>query len=465
MDKLTLYQALPYPLKSLLATVRGRQLRKWRYGCETERLVQEALERERWPIAKWQHWQQGQLAEFLDTTARHVPWYRQYWQGRRRIGDNASWELLENWPILDKEPIRENPQAFLVESCNVQRMFRSNTSGTSGKPLRLYQSRATLRLWYALCEARWRGWYGVSRANRWAIFGGQLVAPVQRRKPPFWVWNAAMNQLYASSYHMAPDLIPYYAEAIRTHRIEYLYGYSSSLYTLAQEVLTQNLALPKLRVVITNAEPLFQHQRRVMEQAFACPVRETYGISEMAGGASECEYGRMHFWSDSGVIEILERSLPVAAGTSGDVVLTGLVNRDMPLIRYRIRDRGSIAPPTEMCACGRTLPVLGSLDGRIDDVVYTSDGRRVGRLDPVFKGDLPVKEVQIVQEAYGQLRIIYVPAPGFDQAAMSSITERLRDRLGPIEVQFEAVQKIPVGPNGKFRAVISKIPSPDPALT
>ncbi len=457
MDKLTLYHSLPYPLKSLAAGIRGRQLSHWRYGPETDRLVAEAHERVRWSADQWQRWREEQVARLLYRTSKNVPWYREHWAKRRRAGDRSSCEILENWPVLEKEHLRENPHAFVSDACDIKRMFHSHTSGTSGKPLRLWQSRETTRLWYSLFEARWRRWNGVSRDNRWAIFGGQLVTPVTRRRPPFWVWNRAMNQLYASGYHLAPDLIPSYVEAIRTYRIEYLWGYTSSLYTLAQEVLAQKLVLPALRVVITNAEPLFEHQRELMIKAFGCPVRETYGMSEMAGAASECEYGRMHFWSDAGVMEVLDNDRAVPAGTSGDIVLTGLVNRDMPLIRYRVRDRGSLGRIGDICACGRTLPLLGVIEGRIDDVVYTRDGRHVGRLDPVFKGDLPVKEVQLIQESYDHIRVVYVAAPGFGPAATESITERLQQRLGSVRVEFEAVEAIPLGANGKFRAVISKV--------
>ena len=93
-----------------------------------------------------------------------------------------------------------------------------------------------MRAWYALFEARWRGWYGVSRRDRWAILGGQLVAPVSATRPPFWVWNAALSQLYMSSYHLAPELIPAYLDELARRRITYLWGYSSALHALAKSV-------------------------------------------------------------------------------------------------------------------------------------------------------------------------------------------------------------------------------------
>ena len=207
-DKLLrLYHRLPYPLRVLAASGRGYYLRWWRYGPETERLVAEALERETWSPARWQAWQQERLALVLHRAAKKVPYYREQWSARRRRGDRAAWEYLENWPILEKEHIRQNPRAFVADDCQIQKMYHEHTSGSTGKPLDLWWSRATVKAWYALFEARWRRWYGVSRQDRWAILGGQLVAPVQTRRPPFWVWNAALQQLYLTSYHLAPDLL------------------------------------------------------------------------------------------------------------------------------------------------------------------------------------------------------------------------------------------------------------------
>jgi phenylacetate-coenzyme A ligase PaaK-like adenylate-forming protein len=77
-------------------------------------------------------------------------------------------------------------------------------------------------------EARCRRWYGVSKNDRWAIFGGQLVTPVQQKKPPFWIWNAGMKQLYMSSYHLAPDSTAHYLDALLKYRVRYILGYPSA---------------------------------------------------------------------------------------------------------------------------------------------------------------------------------------------------------------------------------------------
>jgi phenylacetate-CoA ligase len=125
----------------------------------------------------------------------------------------------------------------------------------------------------------------------------------------------------------------------------------------------------------------------------------------------------------------------------------------MPLIRYRVGDRGALDPDTQ-CECRRTLPILKSLEGRTDDVVITPDGRRVGRLDPVFKAELHIREAQIIQDALDHVLVRYVPDAGFSAESARQIVARLRDRLGAVRITIEPVDAIPRGANGKFRAVV-----------
>lgn len=451
---LRLYHVIPAWMRDVAASAHGWRLERWRYGPETERLVEEALERESWTADQWKAWQEERLARLLDRAARQAPYYRSMWAERRIRGDSGSWEQLENWPVLEKEALRRQPEAFVAEDCDRRRMMEEHTSGTSGTPLRLWHSRRALRAWYALFEARWRRWHGVSRRDRWAILGGQLVVPVERRAPPFWVHNRAMRQLYLSSYHLAPQWIGHYVEELRRFRPVYLWGYSSALYTLGQECVRLGVRDLRFRVVLTNAEPLFAHQREVIEEAFDAPVRETYGVSENVVAAGECEEGRMHWFPDAGVVEVLNRDKDGV----GELVATGLLDEDMPLVRYRVGDRVKPAPGDERCACGRTLPLLERIEGRLDDVIVTPDGRRVGRMDPVFKADLSIREAQIVQEALDVVRVRVVPGADFGARQEEELKRRVRLRLGEgVRVEVGRVKEIERGAGGKFRAVISHV--------
>lgn len=445
----TLYKLLPPPARSLAASLRGHYLNRWRYGNETDSLVNAALKRELWSERDWDEWRSERLKFVLHRAATQVPFYRRQWAKRRERGDRSSWDVLENWDVLEKEVIRVDPLAFVADDCNPSRMFHDHTSGTTGTSLSLYIKKETVREWYSLFEARSREWYGVSRHDRWAIFGGQLVAPVHQTKPPFWVWNSGLNQLYMSSYHLTARNTPAYIDAIEKHGIRYLLGYPSSIYALASDAIRLGKRISGLVVVILNAEPVYKFQRDVIETAFGCPVRETYGMAEVVAAAGECEFGRLHQWPEVGIIEA------TGDDETSDFICTGLLNADMPLVRYRVGDSGRLS--SIKCECGRTLPVIDNISGRTDDTLFTKDGRRVGRMDPVFKGDLPIKEAQIVQESLSRITVNYVPAAEFEDSALGDLRGRILERLGDIDIDFTRMSMIPRTSRGKFRAVISKL--------
>lgn len=451
---LRLYHALPYPLRCAAASARGWQLRGWRYGSDTERSVEEALNRETWSVAQWRTWTSERLDRFLRRAKTCVPHYREYWA---KHGKNAAEELAQ-WPLLEKEQLRANGRAFLADDCDVKRMFCDRTSGTTGTPLTIWQSLSTVREWYALFEARWRRWYGLSCHDRWAIIGGQLVTPAGQERPPFWVWNYGLNQLYLSAYHITPRNTAHYVAALQKHRVSYLWTYSSSAQTLAQFIIDQNLRPPELAAVITNAEPLHEHQRKIIEQAFRCPVYQTYGMNEMVCAASECRHGRLHLWPEVGIQEVLSLndSEQVAPGAQGRLVSTGLVNLDMPLVRYETGDVVVMAHSSSPCPCGRNLPILDRVEGRQDDLIITADGRQVARFGAVFAG-IPLVESQVIQESMSALKVLVVPAHGFTREHAALIERRLNERFQSLAVVVEESAALPRGSNGKLKAVISRV--------
>jgi phenylacetate-CoA ligase len=456
---LGLYHALPPGLRSLVASWHGYRLSALRYGPQTDLHTDEALERDGWDSARWKAWHDERLGRVLRRAAGSVPYYRQRWAERRRKGDSTSTDVIANWPVLRKEALRQSPKAFLADGSETRTMYSEHTSGTTGTPVHLWRSRDTIRAWYALCEARWRRWYGLTRHDRWANIGGQLVVPLSQRRPPFWVWNAPMHQLYMSSYHLAGDLAPFYLDALEKYQVKYILGYTSSLHSLALAAKEQKRKL-RLELVLTNAEPLYAHQREPISEAFQCPVRETYGMAEAVVAASECEAGKLHLWPDAGFTEVLDwdsdRAVPT--GTTGRIVATGLLDPDMPLVRYETGDSGVLDPDSGPCACGRTLPRLLRVDGRNDDMLWTKDGRRVGRLDPVFKAGLHIKEAQIVQQSLSRIVVRLVPTTGYSEADERQVKAALIDRLGDVAVSFETVDAIPRETNGKFRAVVCQLP-------
>jgi phenylacetate-CoA ligase len=141
--------------------------------------------------------------------------------------------------------------------------------------------------------------------------------------------------------------------------------------------------------------------------------------------------------------------------TVGRFIITSLLNKSMPLIRYDVGDRG-LLNYGELCNCGRCLPSIVSLEGRSNDLLIAQDGRQVFWINPVFYG-LPIREAQVIQQMRGQIVVRYVPAPEFSKEVEKTLFSRLRDRLGELEVVLEPVEQISRSANGKFQAVVSYI--------
>lgn len=445
---IALYHLLPPRARSTVASLRGWYLNRWRFSKRTLRLIDEALARDHWTPAQWNAWRAEQLGRILHRAATQVSYYREHWAARRRNGDRSSWELLEHWPVLEKSSVRATPRAFLADDCDTRFLFRELTSGTTGTPLEIWRSRTTLERLYALATARTRVWDGISHGSRWARLGGQLVTPVQQRQPPFWVWNAAMRQLYMSSYHLSPALIPHYLDALARYRITYVAGYPSSIHALAQQVLRLGRRDLQLAAVYTNAERLYPDQRKAIAAAFQCPVRQTYGMAETVAAGSECAAGQLHQWPEAGIIEQQD----------GEFICTGLLNADMILVRYRLGDRGRMEQTRATpCECGRTLPAFGAIEGRSGDVLVTRDGRAAPAIDVIFDGLGTIREAQVIQESLDLVRVRVAPAPGFTESHAHTITLGLRDRLGDIQVVVDQVDAVPRTSSGKLRAVVCNL--------
>ena len=455
---MSIYNALPYPFKVIAASARGFQLQHIRYNKTTDQLVEEAISRESWSVDQWKAWQETRLAKMLHLAATKVPYYRNQWDTRRRKGDRASVEYLENWPILHKEELRSHSNAFIADGINQKSLVLDHTSGTTGIPLKLWMSRDAVIAWYAIFEARWRKWYGLSRHDRWGMLGGQLVTPFARTVPPFWVWNLGMRQLYLSTFHISPNFVPEYVKAIKEYKVIYLLGYASSLYDVACFALEKKLNIPTLKAVISNAEPLYDYRRSTIAQAFNCPVIDTYGQAENVCASSECSAGNMHLWPEVGITELLRilSDQPVAKGEVGRLICTGLLNEAMPLIRYEVGDCAHFPISGDLCDCGRSLPIIGGIEGRTEDTIVTQDGRRV-EPDTVFQADWPIREAQIIQESLDLIRICVVPAPGFNSRISSSLISGMRDRVGDMEVVIEQVSEIPRTKSGKRKVIVSKV--------
>jgi phenylacetate-CoA ligase len=212
----------------------------------------------------------------------------------------------------------------------------------------------------------------------------------------------------------------------------------------------------RARRIFTSGESLNAVARRAIEAEFGAEVRDVYGTSETKEIAWECEAGSRHVSADVVYVEILdERGAPVPDGVDGEIVATVLVNRAMPLVRYRTGDRGSLLSTS--CPCGCSTPLLGVVSGREADSLELPDGttRSPYQLTTAVERIAGLAQYQIVQLERDLLRVNVVSDAGVQPAALASgIVEALRFEI-PCDVRIEVatVDRIERGARAKLRVV------------
>lgn len=447
-----IYSRLPRLGQDFAATAFGGYRHWLRFGRGYEEFLSGYREREFWPSEALAAYQQQRLQALLSAAADHVPYYRDIWSFEEKAAARSG--SLFELPLLSKDPIRATPNRFARQNQRPSPRFTFNTSGSSGMPISTFWTSYEVRESRALREARSANWAGTSFREGRATFSGRMVVTDPHSKGPYHRFNRVENQVYFSAFHLSKRTAPQYVDALHKHRILWLTGYAVSYYLLARHILDLDLNVPPLKAVVTTSEKVTPEMRTVMEEAYKCRVFEEYSTVENAVFASECEHGRLHVSSDSGVVEILRPDgSPCAPGEAGEVVTTSFVRQYQPFIRYRL---GDLAEWDELpCPCGRNFPVIREVLGRMEDVIVGPDGRQMVRFHGVFVGIPAIVEGQIVQESLDRICVKIVPAAGYGDAERHEISARIQQRLGKVQVEVEEVASIPRTKAGKFKAVVS----------
>jgi phenylacetate-CoA ligase len=436
----TAYDSLPIWAQTLAVNLVSRRKFREKYGAFFHESLLRLERNERASLDQLLEEQQAAVRRMLEYAGRHVPYYR---RGGFPPDD------LSSWPILEKSVVAARTQEFLSDEFVPKALLKLKTSGTTGTPLAVFITYEYHQMEMAF---RWRhkAWGGVPYLSRGAYVSGHPVVPPGQKEPPFWRMDHFEKRLLCSSYHFTPQNLGTYIKALADFRPDFVHGYPSSLYLLAREIVDHGGSPIRPRAVFTASETLLDFQREAIGQAFGAPVFNWYGNTEMTCNIVQCAAGGLHYRMDYGLLDLLD---------DGTMVCTGLNNRAMPLIRYRVGDTATMQKGS--CPCGCAFPLIERIEGRMEDYVQTPDGRRVGRLDHLFKDARHVREAQIIQKQLDEIVIRVVRDRGFSPHDEVVIRAEAQLRLGAsIRVRFEYVERIDRTANGKFRFVVSHVPRP-----
>jgi len=455
----TIYDRSPWFIQNLMVSAYGWKLGRREYGAEFQRCLAE-FEKLQWLSSEeLRGYQDEQLRRVVAHAFENVPYYRDIMDKRRlKPADIQSVDDLPKLPLLTREDIKANFDALTSRTAKPEDKIVGHTSGTTGSPLEFYYDR-NICLMKNVVDWRQKRWAGIDFGSRMALFHGRIVVPLERTRPPFWRYNFAQNHVLFSSFHMSGDNISSYIKQLEKIRPEAVEGYPSTVYIIAKFLLSNGKRLP-VKAVFTSSETLFPQQREAIEEAFCTKLYDFYGLAERTVFATECDAHEGHHLNDDfGITEVLDSNGDtVGPGELGRLVVTGLHNYTMPLIRYRTSDVTALR--AGICSCGRHFPLMEDVTTKEEDVITTPDGRLISSsiLTHPFKPMKYVSESQIIQEDEKTVRIKLVKIDGYSDSDTEYLKTEFAKRLGDqMEVVVEFVDSIPRTKAGKLRWVVSKV--------
>jgi phenylacetate-CoA ligase len=397
-----------------------------------------------WVAEQFRRYTEARLERILAAAAR-IPFYRERFEGRTRIGD------FHRLPILSRAHVRDLNASVRSMYPPGTRLLSDSSSGSIGLPVEFLFDDSHQRGRNA-ARARYL------RANGWN--------PLRRT-----VWHYALNRedqpdadfvnsrfLPAVNFqHPSSDLDAQIARLIELDPI-YLSIYPSNLEWLLRVIEETCQKLRSLQLIFTGSEVVDDSLRERTRSLLGARIADNYGSTE-AFLAWQCPRGSYHVNAEHALIEIVDDAgCPVSPGEMGRVLVTTLENRLMPLVRYEIGDYAIAAEG--ICGCGRTLPLIGRIAGRAVDLFRMADGRVVSPYDLIslIKWRPEIRQFQIVQQEFSRYRLRYVSDRPVSAETETWIRAKFCESLGAeVVVAFDRVAEIARTPAGKFMPARSEL--------
>ncbi len=363
-------------------------------------------------------------------------------------------------PLLTKQDLRSHGAEMLSDRFERAELISKTTSGSTGVSVEVFVDDAA-RQHQRACALRADEWSG------WRL--GERIASVWGNPQIRTDWKGRLRRallerhyVYLDTLKMDESAMGAFVDTLVRRAPSLLFGHAHSLHLLALYVKTKRPEVTiQPKAILSTCMVLHDFERKTIEEVFGCPVTNRYGCEEVSLIACECEkHAGLHVNADGVYIELLRPDgTPTDPGEPGMVVVTDLVNRAMPMIRYQVGDMATWAG--HQCSCGRTLPLLESIEGRVADYVVTSSGEYISgiSLTENFAILVPgIVQLQIIQEAVDRFTFKIVKAPDFEQNSLDKIQSLVAERFGPdVSFQCEYVDQIAPEPSGKYRFCISKV--------
>lgn len=427
--------------------------------------VQYQLEKSQWlvpeELIELQLQQAGQL---LAHAAAQVPYYRNRLRhalvkpGKRL--SLAEWRQL---PILTRAEVQRAGKSLLASTIPAGhgKINQVQTSGSTGTPITAFGTDLTQFFWRA-ATLRDHLWHQRDFSAKFTAIRSEGA-----RQPGEWTerqgWGPATDVLFttgpSSALNIRTDVATQAAWLVQQRPV-YLLSFPSNIAALARHFQATGLALPTLREIRTYGEVAGSEVRRLCQETWGVPITDMYSSQEVGYIALQCP-DHEHYHLQEGVFtEVLdEMGQPCQIGEVGRVVVTNLHNFAMPLIRYQLGDYAELGEP---CPCGRGLPVLRQVMGRVRNLLILPDGRRHWPSFPSKEWSVigTIRQMQLVQHDLERIEARIVADQPLQPAEKERLRQTLVERFGhPFRIDITYYTEIPRGGSWKYEDFISKVPS------
>jgi len=413
------------------------------------------------PRAYVERLRDARVRSLVRYAARTVPFYREAFA---RLGldprEIRTAHDLARLPIVVKDDLRRDPEAFFSTSRTGKRAIPFETSGSTGSRVRILHDRRSLLANIAYGEreraviTRLLGRGSGYREVRLGYAGGTIDKVYDFYRDHTWIPSRPVRLELSVTDPLARN-----AEAIDAFAPDILFGYGTYLHALARAAAAGTISLKRPKLAIYAAEPLSLAARREIEEALGAPVISRYTAVEAFKIAYLCERREgFHVHEDLAHLRIVDDDgRDVGDGDTGVVVLSNLVNRGTVLLNFRTTDLSRWSD--ERCECGRTQRLLSEIDGRVEDLLELPNGRVVHPRGVwgVLKPHPEVLGYQLVQREPARFVLKLVMATADDCARLApQLARDMEATLGPgMAVEAERCDAVPREAGGKVRMVVA----------
>ncbi|OGT33633.1 MAG: hypothetical protein A2W28_11865 [Gammaproteobacteria bacterium RBG_16_51_14] len=409
-----------------------------------------------------------QAQGLLEHAAATVPYYRDSFRAAGVIPGKGF--IMDYWPgipLLKRVTLQQQATTLLSRQIPPShgKTTTVTTSGSTGTPVTVTKTQL-MQFFLDCIKLRDVAWGRLDTGKKLAVI--RLVKNRKAARPPDGLhhngWGKPFDQLYNTSSSSLLNIeTPVIDQAgwLGREDPDYLLTFPTNLNALAQFLGNNNQSLPNLQQIMTIGECLSPDVRAVCEEFFQVPIKDVYSSQELGYIALQCpDHPNYHVQSETVLVEVLDdNDQPCQAGEVGRLVVTSLHNFAMPLIRYEVGDYAEVGGP---CPCGRGLPVLNRIYGRVRNMLTLPSGEktwpRIGSQYYAASTGAAIRQAQVIQHSLEQIEVRLAVDRPLNEQQEARLTPLIREALGhPFSISYCYLDEIPRSKGGKFEEFLSHI--------